>query len=178
MWDEKSAEGAPTHPRGSLDTEQVTYSPQLVGEKPVPEHQILWSWAPAPPQVAAEIRQAAKQRQVTSQGWINENYWARTGAGYQKKPTMLPSAAVRASKVAGAWESGKHNKWLSNPNSHLRFKSLKPICIQQCTHRKSKSRTEDPYITVQGSSQTRQVLQAAVRLWQRRHVGDILQSMP
>lgn len=44
--------------------EQVTYSPQLVAGKPVPEHQVLESLAPAPPQVTAEIRQAAKQEQI------------------------------------------------------------------------------------------------------------------
>lgn len=44
--------------------EQVTYSSNLAGGKPVQEHQVVESWAPAPPQVAAEIRQAAKQNQI------------------------------------------------------------------------------------------------------------------
>jgi len=64
-WDNKSAERDPD-PGGSQDTEQVTYSPQLAGGKPVPEHQVLEAWATAPSQVAAEIGQAAKQKQITS----------------------------------------------------------------------------------------------------------------
>lgn len=79
--EKKSAEKAP-QPRGSPDVEQVTYFPQLVGGKLVPQHQVLEYWAPAPPQVTAEIRKAAEQKQShilkfllpKSQGGINENY--------------------------------------------------------------------------------------------------------
>jgi len=63
-----------------------------------------------------------------------------------------PTAAAGASKALGAWESAKQGKQLSKLNSHLEFKSFEITCIQQNAHRKSKSRTEDPYITVQGSS--------------------------
>lgn len=184
MWDEKSAERAP--PPQRIPGHGVGYllSPAhwWKARTRAPSPGVLGTSTPS-----GRCRNQASCKTKTShilelsfiksQGGINENYWAHKGAGYCKKPTQPPSAAVGGSKAVGDWESDEHNKWLSNPNSHLQSKSLKNICIQRCTRKRSKSRTEDPYITVQGSPQTRQVLQAAVRLWQLRHVRDMLQSM-
>lgn len=114
--------------RGSPDMEQVTYSSQLAGGKPAQEHQVLESWAPAPPQVAAEIRQAAKQNQITYFNlWrgINENYWACRGAGYQEKHTQ-PPVLVGATRQREPGNQMSTDKQLSNPSSHFQFTSLKP----------------------------------------------------
>lgn len=102
---------------------------------------------------------------------INENYWTCKGAGYQKKTAQLPSVPVGATRQQEPGNQRSTDKWLSNPSSHLQFTSLKLSAFNNM-HTELKAEQRDHVsITVQGSSQIKEISQSAAWLWHLRYIA-------
>lgn len=153
MWDKKSAERAPRPQRILGHGVHYLLSPARGWEActRAPSPAVLGTSTPLgccsnQESCKTETSPIVEFSFMKSQGGINENYWARKGAGYQKKPRRPRSEPARQ------WEPGNQTRSTSDWVAQAATFSLnpqKPAAFNDVLAGEVKS--------VQGSSQTGQV---------------------